>query len=77
MIFLIATDVPESWSLAELGRQCRPVGRAVDSPHETEGAHADGLEVDIAGRDLEYGAEDGKFDEVGHVRKEMFVTVHD
>jgi hypothetical protein len=34
---------------------------------KAEGAHADGLEVDIARRDLEYGAEDGELDKVGHV----------
>ena len=36
---------------------------------ETEGAHAYGLEVDITGRDLEDGAEDGELDKVGHVGK--------
>lgn len=42
---------------------------AVDSyaPNKTKGTHADGLEVDIAGSDLEHSAKDGQLYKVGHV----------
>lgn len=34
--------------------------------YQSEGSHANGLQVHISGGDLEYGTKDGEADEVGH-----------
>jgi hypothetical protein len=79
MIFLMATEVPESWSFAELNSQhwvraysAQPLGktqsstRKADVPDETESSHSNGLKVDISRRDLENGSKDGELDEICH-----------
>jgi len=82
MIFLIATEVPESWSLAELSSETNKLEQ-FGSPDQSERSHPDWLQVDISGSHLEdlpldlfprmqrraHRSEDGELDKVGHVRR--------
>lgn len=70
MIFLMATDVPDSWSFAELlvrSASCPGKEYSANSPDEAKSAHAHRLEVDITSGNLKDCSKDRKLDKVGHV----------
>ncbi len=62
IIFLMATDVLDNWSFAELSEADQHVSTLkwrTSVPDESEGAHTDRLEVNISRGDLEYLRREG------------------